>query len=227
MRHLDHQEAIRLRMLGKSYNEIAKDLDVGKSMLSYWLKDLQLPLEAKKILELKSNYSKEKFVAYNHKRHEIVEKDNKEIKDLNSKKIKAIDNYNLLLLGATLYWGEGQKRHAGKRPYPCVSFSNSDPDMIRFFLRFLREILKVPEEKIRPSIHFYPSTDKESAINFWSEITQISNNKLLTTIAISRASQGKRPKNLLPYGTLQVRVHSRKKFFEIMGLIDGLIKQSI
>jgi len=49
MRQLDYKEAIRLRMLGKSYNETAKDLDIGKSLLSYRLKDLKLPLEAKKI----------------------------------------------------------------------------------------------------------------------------------------------------------------------------------
>ena len=226
-RQLDYQEAIRLRMLGKSYNEIAKGLDVGKSLLSYWLKNLKLPDKAKKILEAKSNYAKEKFIAYNYKRHEIVEQDNKEIKELNSKKIKKINNYNLLLLGAALYWGEGQKRHAGKYPHPRISFSNSDPDMIRLFLRFIREILKVPEEKIRPSIQFYPDTNKEEALAFWSKITHIAKDKFLTTIAISRASKGKRPKNLLPYGTLQIRVHKRQKFFEIMGFIDGLIKQII
>lgn len=225
MRRLDYQEAIRLRMIGRSYNEIAKDLDVGKSLLSYWLKNLVLPDEAKKILEAKSNYAKEKFVAYNYKRHELVQQENKEIKELHSKKIKTLSNYSLLLVGAALYWGEGQKRHAGKYPSPGISFSNSDPNMIKLFLHFTREILKIPEEKIRPSIQFYPDTNKEGALDFWSKVARIPRNKFLTTIAVSRASQGKRPKNLLPYGTLQIRVHSRKKFFEIMGLIDGLIKQ--
>ena len=145
MRTLDYKEAIRLRMLGKSYNEIAKDLNIGKSSLSYWLKNLQLPPAAKKILEAKSNYSKEKFVAYNYKRHEIVQGENREIRELNSKKVKTFNDYQLLLVGAALYWGEGQKRHGGKYPSPRISFSNSDPDMIKLFLRFTREILKVPE----------------------------------------------------------------------------------
>ena len=54
MRQLDHIKAIELRMIGKSYNEIASDLDVGKSSLSYWLRNLKLPLEAVKILEKKN-----------------------------------------------------------------------------------------------------------------------------------------------------------------------------
>ena len=226
-RQIDYQEAIKLRMVGKSYNEIAKELDVGKSLLSYWLKDLQLPDEAKKILESKSNYAKEKFIAYNYERHKLVQQENKDIKELYSKKIKVFNNYNLLLIGAALYWGEGQKRHAGKYPSPGISFANSDADMIKLFMRFIREILKIPEEKIRPSIHLYPNTNKEEALVFWSKVTNIAKDRFLTTIAISRASQGKRPKNLLPHGTLQVRVHNRKKFFEVMGLIDGLIKQAV
>lgn len=227
MRPLDYKEAMRLRMLGKSYNEIAKGLDVGKSLLSYWLRDLQLSSQAKKILRAKSNYSKEKFARYNRQKHELVQKENKEIKEKFQRKIGKIDNRELLLLGAALYWAEGYKRHGGKRASPHISFSNSDVDMVRVFLRFVREVLKITEKKIKPLIHIYPDTDKESAIGFWSDTTGIPKDKFSITVKISKASQGKRPKNLLPNGTLNLRVHSRQKFFEIMGLIDGLIKQTI
>ena len=225
MRALDYKEAIRLRMLGKSYNEIAKDLDVGKSLLSYWLRDLELPKEAKKILEEKSNYPKEKFAEYNRQKHEFVIKENKEIRENSLKKVKVLKDYEMLLLGAALYWGEGQKRHEGKRVSPHIAFTNSDPDMVKFFLHFVKGILQVPEEKIKGLIHIYPNIVREDAIRFWSNITGISINNFSITKSISRASHGKRSKNLLPYGTLTLRVSSRKKFFEIMGLIDGLVKQ--
>lgn len=214
-------------MLGKSYNEIAKSLDIGKSSLSYWLRDLELSGEAKRILGAKSNYAKEKFQDYNRQKHEFVVKENKEIRERFSKKVKMLKNYELLLLGAALYWGEGQKRHEGKRVSPHVAFTNSDPDMIKFFLRFAREILKIPEEKIKALIHIYPDTIKENAMQFWLDTTGIPKTNFSTTVQVSRASQGKRSKNLLPHGTLTLRVSSRKKFFEIMGMIDGLIKQII
>ena len=226
MRQLDYKEAIRLRMLGKSYNEIAKSLDVGKSLLSYWLRDLVLPLKAQKTLEAKSNYAKEKFQDYNRQKHETVIRENKEIRGTFSKKVRKVKDYELLLLGAALYWGEGQKRHEGRRVSPHISFSNSDPDMIKFFLRFLKEILKVPDGKIKTWVQIYPNMDRKSAITFWSNVTGIAGEKFSVTVSLSKASQGKRPKNLLPYGTLQLRVHNRRKFFEIMGLIDGLIKRT-
>ncbi len=226
-RTLDYQKAIQLRMLGKSYNEIAKDLDVGKSLLSYWLKDLELSPEAKTILDGKSNYAKEKFQDYNRQKHQRVQKENQEIKKKFTKKVGKISNREMLLLGAALYWAEGYKRHGGKHPSPHISFSNSDPKMIKFFLQFVRKILKINEEKLKPLIQIYPSTDKNEAVIFWSEVTGIAKNNFSITVAVSRASQNKRPKNLLPHGTLNVRIHSRQKFFEIMGLIDGLVKHII
>ena len=212
-------------MLGKSYNEIAKDLDIGKSLLSYWLRDLELSPQAKKILEAKSNYPREKFAEYNRQKHELVQKENREIREKSKGKIGKISKREMLLLGAALYWGEGQKRHEGKRVSPHIAFTNSEPDMIRFFLRFVREILGIPEEKIKGLVHIYPNIVKTDAVSFWSQATGLPEANFSTTVNVSRSSRGKRAANLLPNGTLTLRVSSRKKFFEIMGLIDGLIKQ--
>lgn len=214
-------------MLGKSYNEIAKDLDIGKSLLSYWLKDLELPPEAKKIVETRNSHLREVFAGYNQQKHERVQKENKEIRGSSLRKIKKITDYELLLLGAALYWAEGYKRHGGRRASHHLSFSNSDPDMVKFFLRFTRKVLKVSNEKIKPLIHIYPNTDREDAIRFWSNITDIPKNSFSITIKVSKSSRNKRPKNLLPNGTLNLRVHSRQKFFEVMGFIDGIIKKTI
>jgi len=226
VRRLDHEKAIELRMTGKSYNEIAKDLDVGKSCLSYWLRNLELPSETVKILENKSNYPKEKFAEYNRQKHERVQAENKEIIKSFSKKIKPITDYDLLLLGASLYWGEGYKRHS-RGCGEHVSFCNSDPDMIKIFLRFTREILKVPEEKIKPTVQIHLNVSREKAISFWSKVADISSDKFHIIYQVSRASKGKRPKNSLPFGTLYIRIANRQRFFEIMGLIDGLIKQTL
>lgn len=227
MRRLDHREAIRLRMLGRSYNEIAKGLDVGKSLLSYWLKDLELPSEARKVIEARNSHLKEVFSGYNRQKHERVQKENQEIKERSQKKVSIINNSKLLLLGAALYWAEGYKRHGGKYPSPHVSFSNSDPDMIKVFLYFVKKVLKVSNEKIKPWIQTHPNIDKEAAVQFWSEVTNLPKDRFSVTIQLSRSSKGKRPKNLLPYGTLNLRIYNRKKFFEVMGFIDGIIKKTI
>jgi hypothetical protein len=127
------------------------------------------------------------------------------------------------LIGAALYWAEGYKKQE-KYSNPCLSFSNSDPEMIRLFLRFLREIIKVPEEKIRGDIRIYKNISEKGAINFWTKITNIPEKQFRISHQISKSSQSKRPKNFLPYGTLKLTVNSRRNFYQVRGWIDGLIK---
>jgi hypothetical protein len=94
--------------------------------------------------------------------------------------------------------------------------------MIKLFLRFLREILLIPEEKISGELHLYENIDHAAAKNFWSDISQIPVNRFWSTNLVSKSSQGKRPINRLPYGTIAIRVSGRKLFHQVMGMIDGL-----
>lgn len=137
VRKFDHEKAIALRITGKSYNEIAKDLGVWKSSLSYWLKNIKLSEEAIEILKKKSNYPKEKFKDWNIQRHKKAQTENKKYLNNFSKKIKFISNRELLLIGAALYWGEGYKNQI-KGCGQYVSFCNSDPNMVKIFMNFLR-----------------------------------------------------------------------------------------
>lgn len=222
--HQKYLEVVNLRKTGKSYREIAKIVSISKNSISRWCKDLKLPDFAHAIIEGKIRKTKTHLARYNKQRHEAVEKEDREIRENNSVKIKEISDYELLLIGASLYWAEGYKRHLSEAG-SHISFSNSDADMIKVFLLFLRKIIHVPEELIKARIHIYPNITKESAVDFWSGVTNISKNNFYFTTQVSKASQGKRPKNLLPYGTLEIRVSRRKRFFEVLGLIEGLIKQ--
>ena len=120
--------------------------------------------------------------------------------------------------------GEGYKK-AELLNSPYVCFANSDPDMVRLFMRFIREVIQAPENRIRVSIHIYPSIDEKKAINYWAKVTKLPQERFCITYQISRASKRKRPSNSLPYGTLDLRVNSRQNFYQIRGWIDGLIQQ--
>ncbi|MDO8656986.1 MAG: hypothetical protein Q7K45_07155, partial [Nanoarchaeota archaeon] len=156
---------------------------------------------------------------------EKIKKENEGLRSSYSKMVGKINDRELMLLGATLYWGEGQKyfsSHYGK--YPFISFANSDPQMVVIFLKFLKRILEIPYQNMYAVAMIYPNLSPEKSIKYWQELTGIPLEKFRSYTALSRASQGKRPKNLLPYGTFQLRVHSRQEFFKIRGLIDGIIK---
>lgn len=219
--HPKYKDVIELRKRGKSYGEIAKIAGVSKNSVSRWCKNLKLSLTAQKILERKNIYPKELFTKYNQLKAKKVRLENQKIEKEAIKEIREPSKYELKIIGSALHWAEGNKRQPRR-----IQISNSDPSLIKIYLRFLREIVKIPEKKLKASIRIHPNISAQSAVDFWSTITKIPRPKFQITTQISRASQGKRPKNSLPYGTLDLRVHGRQKFFQIKGWINGLIKQS-
>jgi predicted transcriptional regulator len=223
LKNKEYKETVRLRKKGKSYREIAKSVGVSKNSVSRWCKNLVVPSKAKKIIEEKIKHNKHFFESYNKHKHEIVQLENKEIIKNAIKQVSSLTKRELMLIGAALYWGEGYKRQ-DKISSPCVRFVNSDPAMIKLFLKFLHEIMLIPKEKIRADIRIHPNIKKKITVNFWSRITNIKKAGFKITRQISRLSQGKRPKHSLPYGTLSITVNSRKDFFRIKGWINGLAK---
>lgn len=219
--HPKYQEAIRLRMEGKSYREIAKITGISKNSASRWCKNLKLPRSAQKILEGKTKYPKELFVKYNQLKAKKVRIANQKIEKNAAKEIQPLSKYELLLVGTALYWGEGYKTEKSH----SICFVNSDPHMVALFLRFLREILQIPEEKLRASIRIHPNIIPKNAIKFWAQLTAIPKEQFRITRQVSKASNKKRPLNSLPYGTLDLRVHDKRKLSQIKGWIKGLRRE--
>jgi len=161
----------------------------------------------------------------NRRRTRAIKIENKKVRQIAVNEIKSLSKYELLLIGAALYWAEGYNRQ-NKIPSPYIGFGNSNPDMVVLFLRFLREVMQIPEEKLRPAVQIHHNIKPELAISFWVKITNIPKERFRITHQTSRASKGKRPYNSLPYGTLKLNAHGRQNFFKIKGWIDGLIKQN-
>ena len=85
--------------------------------------------------------------------------------------IGQLTDREVLIAGAIAYWCEGTK----SKPYrnaDRVVFMNSDPGLIRFFLRFLEAAGVVRDDLIlRVCIH--ESADAEAAQRFWVEVTGV------------------------------------------------------
>jgi hypothetical protein len=132
------------------------------------------------------------------------------------KEITILTRSDLMLLGIALYWAEGSK--SKKR---IVSFSNSDPRIIKIMMRFFREICHVDERKFRGHIHVYSEFAKENAEKFWSEVTQIPLSQFQKTyVKQSIGSLGIR--KTLPNGTIDIDVYDTKLFLRIIGWIHKI-----
>lgn len=91
-----------------------------------------------------------------------------QIKQMAKQEVEDIKLNELKLLGIMAYWTEGSKTEDG-----LVQFTNSDSAFIKFILRWLRDVCKVREEKLRIHLRVHPDVDKRTVENYWSRITGI------------------------------------------------------
>ncbi len=224
----DRLLAYKLRMQGKSYTEIARSLSIAKSTLSSWFANIELPNEARERLKKRvQKKSTDILIRRNILQTHKAQQNASHLRTSGRSEITQLSPENLKLIGIALYWAEGYKRpiiRDGKtKTYHPVSLTNSDPFLVKVFLRFLREICLVPEEKIHAGLRIYEHQNEGHLLEFWSRTTRISpNNFEKFYYGVSKSSQGKRPYNILPYGTIQIRVNNTNLYHKIMGWIEGL-----
>lgn len=217
------ERAIQLRLEGKSYGEILRILNIpSKGTLSRWFRDLRLPTSAVKKLEANSRRAAEQGLQeFNKKRSKRIADENRKEKEKGRATIGTLSKRELMLIGTALYWGEGAKVMNTKR-HPILDFANSDPEMVAVYMRFVREILNIKEDRIRAGIHLYAGTDIAKAKKHWSEVTGLPEDRFFVVKQVSRASKGKRGWNRLPFGTISIRTSNRKLFYRVIGLIAGI-----
>lgn len=217
------EKAMALRRKGYSYGQIMKKLNVtSKGTISYWFRDIKLSSDSKRRLEKNKKLSIERGLDnFNKKRSTRIKKENKSCFDSGLSEVSIQNTRELLILGAALYWGEGTKYEDS---CPSLIFTNSDPDMVRSYMVFLRQGLKIEEEKIKAGIHLHPYVDEIESRVFWSDVTGLKKDLFYIVSAISSASASKRRRRKLPYGMVVIKVNNRKVFFRVKGMIEGLKK---
>lgn len=168
------EKAIALRRQGLSYSEILKSIPVAKSTLSLWLRSVGLSKKQKQRLTEKKLLSAKRGAAKKREaRIDIVKKIREEAKN----EIKKLINKNFWLLGVVLYWAEGSKEKDHNISQP-VCFNNSDPRMIKIFVKWLKEIIKISSNDIRFEIYIHGNGDVEKALNFWSKVVSCEKNQI-------------------------------------------------
>lgn len=221
------EKAFAMRLEGKSYGEIMKALDLpSKGTLSGWFRKIKLTPEARRKLRKNTLIAwKQKFFKFNKERTERINSENKMITSEAAKSVPKLSRRDLLLIGSALYWGEGTTREYKYNQMHRIAFSNSNPDMIRIFMKYLREVLNVNDQKIHPEIQLHPNIGENKAKAFWSNITNLPQSKFYTYRPVNKSSKFIRPKHFLPYGTLNLRVYKRQLFYRVRGYIQGIINQ--
>jgi hypothetical protein len=155
-------QARALRAQGLSYNEIVTQLGVSKSSVSLWVRDLPCPerfayVHSERRLEGLRKYNEARSARY------VAET------EAAANEIGGLTDREILIAGAIAYWCEGTKN----KPYRQASrvvFMNSDPGLIRFFLRFL-DATDVERDDLIFRVSIHEDADTEAAQQFWLEVT--------------------------------------------------------
>jgi hypothetical protein len=157
--------AVSLRREGHTYREIAGSLGVSISTCSLWLRDIPAPP--------RPGYDQERVAAMWRKRwapfHEARDRERRETKVAACREIGELSKREILLAGAMVYWCEGGKDKIYRRQ-ERLSFINSDPALIAFFLRFL-QTAEVPRGHVRFRLHIHETADVQVATRYWAEMT--------------------------------------------------------
>jgi len=154
------------RNSGKFVDEIASELQISQATVSIWLRGHVPDKSVAKILAKRLARKRE---SYNRaKRRELQIRTAKSTKLLATTLSKL--NFSALhdkLLCSFLYWAEGGKTESS------VNFTNSDPKMIRVFLKLLRKNWRLEETKFRLTLHAHKYHDVTKLSNYWLKQTKI------------------------------------------------------
>lgn len=223
MRH-DKQTAISLRKTGQSYLQISQALNVPKSTLSYWLKDVKISQQAQEKISKRAYIkSTEALIKRNKNQTVVADLKAQDIMKKSADEAKELINNKLFVAGVSLYWAEGYKKGAYGSKYKSVDFTNSDPEMIKIMMKFFRKFCKIKENKFKLLLMAHPNINIDKTISFWSDITKVPRSQFTKTqTAISKSSKFVRPRDSLRYGTIHIRIYDVIMFYKVIGWINGL-----
>ena len=127
------------------------------------------------------------------------------------------------IVALTLWWCEGTKIRRDKRwkdsyLYP-IEITNTDPKIIKIFMNFLREDLKVPSDKIKGQIQVHEGDDQERLENFWSSYLSLPKQQFNKTIV---RPKGNRFRN--NHGTFKLRTYDKKLYIKLQSLLEDELK---
>ncbi|MEI6864342.1 MAG: hypothetical protein WCK46_03220 [Candidatus Adlerbacteria bacterium] len=165
---LEKKEASRLRKKGYSLGEISTKLNISKGTASLWLKHVLISSVGKSRIKER----RAKGAANSRQAH--LKQTTERLKEASlfagkTLSVVAITPELSRISCALMYWCEGEKSKNDK----SLTFTNSDPLLVKSFLKNLRAGFPISEEKFRVCVHLHSYHNKDKQLLFWSKVTSI------------------------------------------------------
>ncbi|MCL5676089.1 MAG: hypothetical protein M1120_03105 [Patescibacteria group bacterium] len=186
---------------GKSMEKIALGLDCSVHKVVYWMNKYGLK---------RRTHSQASYLQFN------PNGDPFKIKE----KLGADEKF-LLGLGLGIYWGEGEKV---SRQH--VRVANTDPAVLKIFVKFLLKICQLKKSKLSYSIVCFNDSNPNEVKSFWSKQLKISPEKFGKIVQIPPQGKGKYKRKSV-FGVCTVYAGNVKLKAWIMQQIDNIAKSAV
>lgn len=216
----EKRAAFRLRRKGKSLKNISELLNVSKSSVSLWCRDIRLTaVQVKRLREeqIKAGVSGRIIGAESNKRKRLetiaqYQKDGQHVVNQLSIRDKS-------MIGIGLYWGEGIKSNSGS-----AAIVNSDPTVILFAKNWFQECLGVSAYDFRPYIFISEAhrSRKRKIMRYWSRLLKIPEPQFYGIVFIKGKPRKVYENHNSYYGVLALRIRKGTHLkYRILGLIGA------
>ncbi|MBU0750114.1 hypothetical protein KKH15_01200 [Patescibacteria group bacterium] len=174
------EKAVALRKRGFMYQEIRNELglEIPKTTMYLWFKEIVLSKQAQKVIDAKLSASlanaRQKSIDSKLNTRQRKQEERIKINESLTDELDSLAVQKITL--ATLYLGEGSKNERGS-----LVFANSNPGIIALFLRLLRSCFELDESKFRCTLQLRADQDAEKLSEMWKEITSIPSSQFYKT----------------------------------------------
>lgn len=210
VRHLRQTTSLSLK-------EISAITGVSKGSVSLWVRDIVLSDEQKFALLQKNPAFNRQFLGQKRMREKFYEK-RKQYQESGRQMLHnlPLEQQRILIGGCMLYWAEGAKSRNQ------LKFSNSDPNMLKYFVCFLKSIFSVKDDDIAVYINCHTDiNDLQTIESFWlSELSLPSTCLRKATVNCYSVFSKRKKINKLKYGTVSISVSDQSILQKIYGVIQ-------
>jgi transcriptional regulator with XRE-family HTH domain len=213
-------QARQLRKNGKSIKFIAKKLNVSVGSVSNWCKDVVLSPKQIAVLERQGNdpsYGRRLAYSLEQKRKRIEK--TKRLINEGIREVGKLSQRELFVAGIALYWGEGFKKDKQ------AGLANLDPNVMKFFLKWLKECFGYKNEDliVRITLNISHKGRIEEITNYWSKLTGVPIQNFRKPFYQNTVWKKTYENPNEYYGVLRVKVRKSTDFLrKVTGFIHGL-----
>lgn len=173
----------KLRKTGHTLGEIIDQVKLPKTTIWHHIKDISISPKYTRI------FAKKQATSIVRSSREW-DKARLEAKNFIPQKF---DVSTAALLASAIYWGEGSKRD--------FNLANSDPDLVRLFMRCMRKFGISPRQ-FALHVRIYDDLNPDTAVKYWLSVTKIPRSNVVKVEVLKGRKNGK-----LPYGMCRVRLY--------------------